>query len=413
MSQARSPVSEAERAEVLDAMRGFALLGILVTHVPDFSGYTFLSAADQAALDRFGLDVPLAMGLDFFVRGKFLSLFSLLFGIGFSIQLESAIRRGDAFAVRFSRRLAGLFIIGIVHAFLWYGDILKDYALIGFVLLAIGRARVSTVAAFAALTLALRIAWPAIVMAAVPYLGLGGDGGDPASDFSALVAAAMGQDVTAALQANAELVGLKMLQLLYEGRVLLILFMFLVGALIGKLGIHRNITANRALLDKTLLICGPIGLLGGVVLLPLHHAGDSFPPTFGWVIEQSIFAVATPALTLTYASAFALLWTTLCRRMLAALAPTGRTALTSYVSQTLVGLGLFYGVGLNLHGQIGLAAAIGLAVVIFSLQTVAARIWLQHFHFGPLEWAWRSVTYGSPVRLLRGNDGVTFKTQNP
>ena len=409
----RGPVGETERAEVLDAMRGFALLGILVTHVPDFSGYTFLTAAGQAGLDRFGLDSMLAEGLHFFVRGKFLSLFSLLFGIGFSIQLESAIRRGDEFAVRFSRRLAALFAIGVAHAFIWYGDILKDYALLGFVLLAIGRVRPSTLAMIAALTLALRVAWPLVVWSAFPIVRpfLGAEGG--ASDFFSRTDALMGPDPVAAVQANAELVKLKLLQLLYEGRALLILFMFFVGALIGKLDLHRHLAANRRVLLGVLLICGPIGLIGGLMLQPLYGASNLFPPTLDWVVEQSLFAVATPALALSYAAGFALLWTTRWQPMLAALAPTGRTALTSYVSQTLVGIGLFYGVGLNLHGRIGLAIAIALAFLIFALQTIVARLWLQHFHFGPLEWAWRSVTYGSPVRFLRRNVSGAFKMQIP
>ena len=79
---------------MLDALRGFALLGILVSHIPTFSGYEFLPAAQQASLDALGVDRGLAALCEFLIRGKFFSLFSLLFGIGFSVQLESASRRG-------------------------------------------------------------------------------------------------------------------------------------------------------------------------------------------------------------------------------------------------------------------------------------------------------------------------------
>src|SRR5262245_31663569 len=117
------PIADAERAEVLDALRGFALLGIAVTHMPDFSGYSFLPEASRAALDRFGLDAPFATVAEFLIRGKFFSLFSFLFGIGFAVQIDSAARRGRNFNRHFTRRLTALLAIGAAHACLWYGDI--------------------------------------------------------------------------------------------------------------------------------------------------------------------------------------------------------------------------------------------------------------------------------------------------
>jgi uncharacterized protein len=126
-----------QRADVLDALRGFALLGIFISHVPDFSGYSFLSWEARHALDHWRLDASLAAICEFLIRGKFFSLFSLLFGIGFAVQLDAANRRGANFNRHFMRRLAALFAIGLAHACLWYGDILKDYALIGFLLLLI------------------------------------------------------------------------------------------------------------------------------------------------------------------------------------------------------------------------------------------------------------------------------------
>lgn len=83
-----SPLADGERAEMLDALRGFALLGIVITHMPDFSGYSFLPPADRRALDQFGFDAPLAMVAEFLIRGKFFSLFAFLFGIGFAVQMD-------------------------------------------------------------------------------------------------------------------------------------------------------------------------------------------------------------------------------------------------------------------------------------------------------------------------------------
>src|SRR5262245_9340291 len=155
-----APIAESERAEVLDALRGFALLGILVSHVPTFSGYEYLAASQRAGLDVLGIDRGLTVLCEFLVRGKFFSLFSLLFGIGFSVQLESARRRGAHFARRFIRRLALLFALGVAHGLIWFGDILRDYALLGLLLLpSAGWSARKTLRAAIAWLLA-RLAWP-------------------------------------------------------------------------------------------------------------------------------------------------------------------------------------------------------------------------------------------------------------
>src|SRR6185312_9221350 len=162
---APAPIRDGDRADVLDALRGFALLGIFISHAPDFSGHSFMTPAAQAALDRFGFDGAAALLQDFLIRGKFYSLFSLLFGVGFAIQLQSATKRGADFARHFARRLAILLVIGLVHASLWYGDILKDYALIGFALLFFRRSSATILAGAAVFVFALRMLWPLLVWA--------------------------------------------------------------------------------------------------------------------------------------------------------------------------------------------------------------------------------------------------------
>ena len=398
---AAAPIMDSERADVLDALRGFALLGIFISHVPDFSGHSFMTPLEQAALDRFGLDDAAALLQDFLIRGKFYSLFSLLFGIGFAVQLESAARRGAAFARHFARRLTVLLVIGLIHACLWYGDILKDYALIGFVLILLRRSSARTIALAAACAFALRLVWPLIVSALVSSLAPTSPGADPGGGFLALTRAFDSADPAAAFLANLELVQLKALQLIYDGRAISILAMFLLGALIGKLGLHRDVAGHRTLLRNVFWISAPLGLIGNAVLTPIHAATPDFPPTGMWVLENSLYAIAVPAMAIAYASGFAWLWSRGWRSLLGWLAPAGRMALTTYVSQTLIGIALFYGVGLGLRGQMGLVEGTFLAMAIFAMQCVIASLWLRWFLFGPIEWAWRRATYGAPIPLLR------------
>ncbi len=401
------PIADAERAEVLDALRGFALLGIFVSHIPDFSGHSFMTSAQQGALDHFGVDSAVAAVQDFLIRGKFYSLFSLLFGIGFSVQLESAARRGANFARHFARRLTILLVIGLMHASLWYGDILKDYALIGFLLILLRGARATTIAWAAAFVFVLRAVWPLIVSwlvsAASPVAGA-----NPGGSFGALTHAFASADASAMFFANLELVRLKALQMIYDGRAISILAMFLLGMLVGRLGLYRNVQAHRRLLGAVFWICAPVGVLGNAVLTPLHAATPDFPPTLQWVAENSLYAFAVPAMAVAYASGLAWLWASGSRATLSWLAPAGRMALTTYVSQTLIGIGLFYGVGFGLYGRIGLVEGSLLALVIFAGQCAVARLWLHWCRFGPIEWVWRRMTYGKPIALMR-----TLAPQSP
>jgi len=399
-TSAVGPIADAERADVLDALRGFALLGIFISHVPDFSGHSFMTPAERAGLDHFGIDGAAGAVQDFLIRGKFYSLFSLLFGIGFAVQLESAARRSANFARHFARRLGVLLVIGLVHAALWYGDILKDYAIIGFVLILLRGSKASTILLAAAFVFALRLLWPSLASVLVPMLwhsaGPSGDGG-----FAVLTRAFDGADVAAIFLANLALVKLKALQLIYDGTALSILTMFLLGAAIGRTGLYRDVSGHRALLRTVFWICAPVGVIGNAVLTPLHAATPDFPPSSAWVLENTIYAVAVPAMAVAYASGFALLWSSGWRAILSRLAPAGRMALTTYVSQTVIGIMLFYGVGLGLNGRVGLVEGIMLAIAIFAAQCAISSVWLRWFYFGPIEWIWRRMTYGAPIALLR------------
>ena len=130
-----SPVRSSERYVILDALRGFALLGIAMANFPEFSLYTFMSAEDTATLPLSGVDQWVRYLLYFFVDGKFYTIFSLLFGIGFSIIFENVARKGGNALSVFYRRMIVLAFIGIVHLmFIWSGDILLLYALLGMLL---------------------------------------------------------------------------------------------------------------------------------------------------------------------------------------------------------------------------------------------------------------------------------------
>jgi uncharacterized protein len=245
-----------------------------------------------------------------------------------------------------------------------------------------------------------RLLWPVLAALLVPFFWPPSADADPGGGFAELALTFEGESLAATFIGNAELVQLKALQMIYDGRVLSILGMFLLGALIGRLRLYRDLDNHRPLLARVFWLCLPIGIVGNAALLPLHAAAPDFPPTAAWVAEQSLFAISVPALTLAYASGFALLWSG-GGNLLRLFAPAGRMALTTYVSHSLIGVALFYGIGLGLHGSIGLLEGVALAILIFGLQIGISAAWLHRFRFGPLEWLWRRATYGKPVALLR------------
>jgi len=105
---------------------------------------------------------------------------------------------------------------------------------------------------------------------------------------------------------------------------------------------------------------------------------------------------------LAYAAGFALLWARPgWRRWLTAPAPAGRMALTNYLAQSFVAMGLFYGVGLGWGGQVGPTLLVPLALIVFAAQVQLSALWLRHYRYGPAEWLWRSLTYGQrqPMRV--------------
>jgi uncharacterized protein len=330
----------------------------------------------------------------------------LLFGIGFAVQLESAVRGSRNFARHFARRQAILLVIGLTHALVWYGDILKDYALIGLALIVTARWTPVAIGLAAAFVLALRAAWPLIMWLLLADTAPLATGTDPAGAFSALAQTFAGADPAATFAANLELLRYKALQMLYDGKAVSILGMFLLGAYIGKRRLYRDLPAHSRLFGRIFIICAPLGIIGNGLLVSLEPVTPTFPPSPMWVAEQTLAAIAVPLMTLAYAAGFAWLWSKHGGSHLRAMGPAGRMALTTYVSQTLIGIFVFYGIGLGLHGSADLAACVAFALAVFLSQCAIAALWLRYFRLGPLEWLWRRATYGTPLLMLRRKHAV-------
>jgi uncharacterized protein len=382
----------AERLDLLDALRGFALLGILLANIEYWSGWGMMTPEARLALAG-----PVQTGIAHWLHklaidGKFYSLFSLMFGIGFALQLARLERRGaDGLAI-FRRRMLVLLLIGLVHLFLiWDGDILTLYALLG-LLLPITRHWSDRSLALAALGL---------LLLPIPGVWLFAElGWQPAEPFKVL-SEYLARPWYAGDQADAVTWLAKgdwqshwgwlwggwpwrIISILEGWRIPKVLALMLLGMLLG-----RRLAAGTLLDDGRLLWTT---LIAGLAIgLPFSIWYASLPGSD----QAHLSAVlGTAPLALAYAAGFVLLWPK-ARPVLCHLAPVGRMALTNYLSHSVLGTAIFYGIGLGLVGRLPPAGFYGVVAAIFGFQLIFSRWWLRRHAQGPMEWLWRKGTYGS------------------
>jgi uncharacterized protein len=401
-----APSAAAERLPLLDALRGFAVLGILVANIILFSGYFFLSESARAALPSARADAIAETAMHLVVEGKFYSLFSLLFGLGFAVLLVRSEAAGRDFPAFFRRRLWILLGFGLAHAYLvWYGDILSVYALVGFALLACRRWSDRALLRGAALCFLLPIVqYVGMVYAWEPAVSYEAKAAGTEAFFGAVVAAFAGGSPLEMLKMNvAGVLGGRYPDLLFTGRLFKVMGLFLLGLWIGRRGIHANPAAHRPLLAWVALIGFAVGIPANIWL------AFSFPEaayrglTPAGIPASIVFTLGIPPLAFAYAATFALLFLHPAGgRALAVLAPAGRMALTNYLMHSVVCLALFTGLGTGSFGRVGFAAAVGVALTLGAMQVVTSTVWLRYFRFGPAEWLWRSLTYGTRQPFRRG-----------
>jgi uncharacterized protein len=394
--ESTSPVRE--RIQALDVLRGVAVGGILFANVLVFFGMTFLSPERAAALSSTTAD-HVALWLErVLVDGKFYSVFSLLFGIGFGVQL---VRGGAAALPRFRRRLRILLGIGAIHAvFIWAGDILMLYALLGFTMPWFARKPDRALVRWTVILLAVPTAL--YVVALPPWMLSGGaaaqaspGGGMPASILRFFEAIGRG-GLEDAFVGNLVFLAGRWADLIATVRFPKVLGMFVLGLYTVRTGLALSPSQHRATLVRwSRLGCG-IGLPANIVAAWAFEHHPYLPPSLGGLFGVVMQGVGVPMLALGYAATVGLLvvngW-----RIMNMFAPVGRMALTNYLMHSIICVTLSYGFGLGLWWHIGAAKAMAIAVAIIALQIPFSAWWLSRFRFGPVEWIWRRLTYGRPL----------------
>src|SRR5262245_9842339 len=394
-STAAVPTQPEERLASLDVLRALALLGILVVNMFDFAYTNSLVMPHErwpAWWDQVAVGI---MGI--FFAGKFNSLFSFLFGIGFYLQLQRLAARGSSGTWIYVRRLIVLFVLGILHAvFLWWGDVLHIYAVLGLVLLLMRRASNWVLWVVMVLSLVAPTAWATYEFATMTPEKM-----EQRKAENEVRRIANNRALTEGSFWDATRERLKSLMHTYTSprRALpfysIMLTTVLLGFWVARVGYLQGTAQRRPFLIKALIGCLVFGLGCGVAMMIAIRYVVPYQISPIGVVMGVLYSLGRPPLMLAYAIAIVLAldagWLP---RFFHWLTFVGRMPLTNYLMQSVICTTLFYGYGFGLIDKVNPAAVLLLSFAIWGLQIPISVWWFRHFRFGPLEWMWRTVTYG-------------------
>lgn len=401
-----APSQNNSRILAIDALRGFALFGIFFSHMISWF------VGGPLPEEYYKLYQDAVSGLTFMVymllfNAKFFAIFSFLFGLSFYIQMQSLVKRYPNVAARFAWRLCILGMIAIVHHCFWRADILSIYVPLGFLLLFF-RHLSDKALLIIGLLLILNIPGKIVELISItgfqhyPLL-------DPKTkeDAQGMLYAISQANFSEMIQHNIQAIYFKFVYQINSGRLWITLGFFLLGMLAGRWrwfedietqkGNFKRICKKSAWILLAVIIFGI--LMAAVVMISKMKTEDNH--LLAW-IGGMWFDALNVCLTLIYISGFTLLmirvrW----YKFLSTLAPAGKMALTTYLIQSLIGVFIFFNVGLEIFPLTSPAENALLAIAIFGLQIFFCRWWLQYFNYGPVEWLWRSGTDLKWQKILR------------
>ncbi len=411
-----NPIAGEERIVVLDILRGLAIFGILIMNIQFFSypDYGKLSFSEFYP----GILNQLVDWLTaFFIQSKFYSMFSFLFGIGMAVLFDRSLQKNIKFTPFFSRRLLILLCIGLFHGFvIWDGDILMTYAAIGFALLAFKKRKQKTIMIWAISCLMVPVIMMIVGFTVMKFV-------KPEMFKQANIVKEMKEQKEKRIKNAKE--GLKIYSegsfseqinkrvkttlnrqmgvVFYGWRIL---GMFLLGLWAWRKKIFHDTESHIPLIKKIFkfgLIIGVIANLLYVAALAL--ASPTSPLLF--IVAMISEQFGAPALCLFYISAILLLIRNPgFKKLISPFAPIGRMALSNYLFHTLIFTTIFYSYGFGLYGKFGPAKSLIFVVLMYFIQMPLSNWWLKRFRFGPVEWLWRSLTYGKkqPMKLPKENN---------
>lgn len=402
-----------KRINVIDALRGFSLLGVILIHMMQNFGYLSGNIIEEASYPMF--DTIIQLLTTHVIAGRFITIFSFLFGLSFFIQMDRASKRGVDFRGRFLWRMLILFVIGIVGTTFAYMDILTLYAFYGIILVLLFTLR----------------NWVLITITSLVLLGL------PLMSIVGFDNITFNETITLNQPSDANVVDRETLNTTTNEDVLItnssfiesakdnlfvktkeklnfqfrkssigyiVFALFILGFVVGRTGFFEKVNIKRRknyILLISFFIVSVVTKLLGRLVAPENSTDIFLLVSQGLKVPiSSIIALTLNDLSMLFQSGvlamgFIVLYQTkFLSKYLDLLSPYGRMGLTNYEAQNVVGAILFSSWGLgSFFGGLGITELFFLGLIIYAIQIIASKQWLRHFLYGPLEWLWRSGTY--------------------
>ena len=388
----------------LDMIRGVAILGIFLVNMLSFhSPFLYIDPLEwwQEPVDR-----GIYIFIDIFVQASFYPLFSILFGYGLVLLRERTKQKGIHFYPIIFRRLTLLLIVGLAHAFfIWHGDILFNYALLGFIFLLFlrlsGKSMLIMGSVFYFLPNLLLLGLIVLLMM------MAGSGTDLSAANPVLVSQSMDIYQNGSFL---EITGQRIKDWSYTNnpfgimtQLFMLLPLFLIGGGAAKYKWLESAEYDRKAFKITFLITFILGMF--LKLLPYIVAYNLVT-----IYLQDLFG--GPLLAISYSLLIVLLSETKgMRKGLTAISYVGRMSFSNYLFQSLVSTFIFYQYGLGFYGEVSVTYGTILVLVIFTVQIIISRLWLKSYYYGLAEWVWRNFTYWKKQKFRRKRESklTTYK----
>lgn len=394
-------ITPKKRINSIDALRGFALIGIMLLHCMERFDLTLAPVVESPFWQA--IDTAVYDSLYFLFSGKSYAMFSLLFGLSFFMQMESQAAKGVDFRGRFLWRLALLFLFGYINGLVYMGEFFMVYAVLGVFLIPLYK--VST-RWLLVLCILLFLQIPAVI-SFVSLLS------DNVANEPTAAAAYMDRlfERAADVFINGSLMDVlsfntfdgqsaKCLWVFNNFRYLQLLGLFIAGMLIGRQGIHKSeekmVKYSRLFLPYCLAFWAvfyavafllPVWGVDGFAL----RVGQTLFKTYGNLGQMMVYFCGFTLLYYRYKG----------QKVLDRIAPVGRMSVTNYMAQSIVGVSLFYGFGGNFAVEFSYLQSFLLGAAFCVIQIAYSNWWIKRFYYGPMEWLWRSLTWFQVVPLSR------------
>lgn len=376
------PMSLRERVHFLDIVRGFALMGIILVNY-------FLIVDSAKGFDMLSNDVFHNV-VNWFASGKFITLFSFLFGVGFMIFMDRAAQKVDSPNKLFARRLTILLGFGLLHlTFVWIGDILAYYAVAGFLLLFFYKRTAKTILYWLITLFVIQLLTPIFTML-LNTVSSGSSGKPDFADFELT----SHNSLTYLASISDRWTDMVTMASGSFSTVYSMFFMFLLGVYFVKMEFFKNMQAKKAIWNRIWIIFVIAFLItqGSTIIAAVNPFENTLWVNIATALEQnggltgSMFYMNTLAMLFLHVPQL--------RGALMVFTKVGRMSLTCYLLHSIIGTMLFlkYGAGLADHLQPAGTFMIGLGVYVFLV--LFSTLWLKRFKYGPMEFIWRHLTYG-------------------